>query len=65
MFNGKKLQVIREKLGWSLREAERRSGVSKSIIADTERGTANPTMKTLERLAKAYNCEVKDFFEEV
>lgn len=65
MFNGKKLQAMREERGWSLREVERRTKVAKSIVASIERGTANPTMRTLERLAEAFDCEVKDFFEEV
>lgn len=55
-----KLRTIR---GYSLRELEELSGVSKTTINNIENGKANPTMETLLLLAKALGVELSDLFE--
>lgn len=53
---GSRLAGTRRQLGWSLREAERRSGVPNAHISQIETGTiARPEAATLIRLADAYD----------
>ena len=50
---GKQLTQARESLGWSLRQAERESGVSNSYISQIERGDVEPSPDVLRRLGAA------------
>jgi transcriptional regulator with XRE-family HTH domain len=50
---------LREKL--TQQEVADRVGVKKSYIFELERGTANPTLRTLYRLGKALNLCASDF----
>lgn len=51
---GRQLEEARTGLGWSLREAERQSGVSNSYISQIEKGDVEPSPDVLGRLATAY-----------
>lgn len=61
-MDGKNLKKLRNKMGWSLRELERRSGISKSLIADIEANKANPSVKTLQKLADAFGKTIEEVF---
>lgn len=58
-----KVWQLRTAKGYSLRELEELSGVSKTTINSIENGRANPTMETLLRLAKALDVELSALFE--
>ena len=58
-----KVWQLRTAKGYSLRELEELSGVSKTIINSIENGRANPTMETLLLLAKALDVELSALFE--
>lgn len=58
-----KVWHLRTAKGYSLRELERLSGVSKTQINDIENGKTNPTMETLKLLAKALDVEIFDLIE--
>ena len=47
----KNVRRLREERGLSLDELARRSGVSKSMLAQIERGDGNPTLSTLWKLS--------------
>ncbi len=51
---GKQLEQARRGLGWSLRQAERESGVSNSYISQIERGQVEPSPEVLRRLGETY-----------
>lgn len=52
---GTRLAAARKNLGWSLREAERRSGVPNAHISQLETGTIRqPGVAVLVRLSAAY-----------
>lgn len=57
------LWQIRTAKGYSLRELETLSGVSKTEINDIENGKANPTIETLHLLATALNVGLFDLLE--
>ena len=49
---------IREHLGMSQRELEKKSGVRQSEISKIERGEGNPSLKTIEKIMTAINHEI-------
>lgn len=57
------LWQIRTAKGYSLRELEELSGVSKTTINNIENGKVNPTIGTLRLLAAALEVELFDLLE--
>lgn len=58
---GTVLAAARKERGWSLREAERRSGVPNAHISQIETGAIkSPELATLHPLAKAYGIQLAD-----
>jgi ribosome-binding protein aMBF1 (putative translation factor) len=55
---GEGLVAIRNAAGLSQGELAARSGIDQGDISRIERGIANPTLHTLERLGDAVGCEV-------
>lgn len=58
-----KVWQLRTAKGYSLRELEKISGVSKTTINNIENGKANPTIETLLLLAKALDVELSALLE--
>ena len=56
---GRRLLAARAAAGLSQEELARRSGISQEAISVLERGGGNPTMRTLERLARALGRELR------
>jgi XRE family transcriptional regulator, regulator of sulfur utilization len=50
---GPRIAKARELRGWSQEELARRASVHRVSLANVERGARQPTLATLERLAKA------------
>ncbi len=42
-----------------------RSGVERAYVGHVERANKNPTIKTVEKLALALECEIAELFKEV
>ncbi len=61
---GEHLKHLREKNGWSLRELERRSGISNPYLAQIEKGDRHPSAAMVQKLAQAYKVPVKYFMEQ-
>jgi len=57
-----RLRQWRDRRGWSLRELGERSGVSYVTIQRIEAGTANPSVRVLQRLAEALEISLRDLF---
>ncbi len=51
---GKQLEQARLSRGWSLRQAEKESGVSNGYISQIEHGDVEPSPDVLRRLGHAY-----------
>lgn len=62
--NPEKLTIARLNKGWSIRELERRSKVSRWTIIRLEKGTGSAEKYTLHKLAEALNCNVEHLKEE-
>lgn len=55
-----KIWELRTSKGYSLRQLEQLSGVSKTEINDIENGKTNPTIETLKLIAKALEVELTE-----
>ena len=61
---GKNIKLYRSQLGWTQEELANLSGVYRTHLAGIETGNLNPSVKTVEKLAKALNVSVADLFLE-
>ena len=52
------LEELRHDLGITQKEAARRAGISRSMVSEIELGRENPSLETIERLARAYNVQL-------
>ena len=59
----KRLQTLRTKRGLSQRELAEKSGISREYIARLETARQDPTLSTLEKLAKALGVKVAALLE--
>jgi transcriptional regulator with XRE-family HTH domain len=59
----KRLQALRTKRGLSQRELAEKSGISREYIARLETARQDPTLSTLEKLAKALGVKVAALLE--
>lgn len=59
------LRKIRVSKHISQDELALRSGVERAYVGHVERATKNPTIKTVEKLALALECEVAELFRAV
>jgi transcriptional regulator with XRE-family HTH domain len=58
------IQRRREALGISQEEVATRSGLHRTYISDIERGSRNPTLKTLARLTVALEISASDLIKQ-
>lgn len=54
----KKIKIIRKGMNVSIKELSKRSGINRSLISLIENDKANPTLKTVESLLKAMDCNL-------
>ena len=59
-----KLKELRKERNWSQMELSRRSGVSQSFINYLEAGEKQPTLTTLNKLAKAFGVPISDLIDD-
>jgi transcriptional regulator with XRE-family HTH domain len=62
MVDPQKVRALREAKGMSTRVLAREAGVSTETIYAIEHGKRLPSVRTLGKIAKALDVEVKDFF---
>jgi len=60
---GSRIRYLRKSKGFTLDEVAQRCGIFKSNLSKIEKGQRNPTTDTLEKIAQALQCSVRDFFE--
>jgi len=58
-----KLKALRERRGLTQEQLSEKSGVSRSYLARLETGRQDPTLSTLEKLAKALGVKVGRLLE--
>ena len=62
---GKHLQTLRKSRKLTLEALSKKSGVSRSMLSQIERGQANPTFATLWNLSHALGLEMSELVEEL
>lgn len=60
----RRVRELRTARGWSQDELAAKSGLHRSYVGIVERGEKSATLDTVERIAKAFNVEVSEFFED-
>lgn len=60
---GRRLAALRRLRRLSLRALAERAGLSPAFLSQLERGTANPSVSTLRRLAHGLSVDVTDLFD--
>jgi transcriptional regulator with XRE-family HTH domain len=63
-FLAQQIFFRRESRAWSQEELARASGLTQAQVATLEAGQANPTLRTLAKLATALSCGVHDLFQD-
>ncbi|PHK95085.1 transcriptional regulator [Pseudoroseomonas rhizosphaerae] len=61
---GECVRVLRQRMGLSIQELGRRTGLSTGMISQMERGLATPSIRTLRLLSLALRVPISFFFEE-
>lgn len=61
---GKKVRAERDKLGFSQEELASRAYVHRTYIGMIERAEKNITLENIEKVAKALNLKLSDFFRD-
>lgn len=61
---GKNVRRFRKAKGLSQEELALSVGMKRSYVSDLERGTRNPTIRALGRLAEALNCDPASLLEQ-
>ena len=56
------VRSIRKERGWSQQRLADEANVNKVTLVHIETGKSSPNVETLERLARALNVELADFF---
>ncbi|MFK7769607.1 MAG: helix-turn-helix domain-containing protein [Mariniblastus sp.] len=57
------VRELRKSKGWTLEQLASLSGVSRSMISQVERGSANPTLAVAFRIAQAFGVSLADLVE--
>ena len=61
---GRKVRGERDKLGFSQEELASRAGVHRTYIGMIERAEKNITLENIEKVAKALDLKLSDFFRD-
>ena len=59
---GEHLRFIRRKRKLTLKDLSQDANLSVPYLSDLERGVVNPSIESLQKVAKAYNMKVQDLF---
>ncbi len=59
------LKAIRKESGWSLDKASQKTGVSKAMLGQIERGESSPTISTLWKIATGFEVSFSSFVDDI
>ena len=59
---GDHLRSIRRERKLTLKDLSQRAGLSVPYLSDIERGVVNPSVETVQKIAKAYNMKFPEPF---
>jgi transcriptional regulator with XRE-family HTH domain len=62
---GNKIRSIRKEKGFTLENMASRTGLSKGLLSQVERGISQPSLDSLWKITKALEASMVHFFEEI
>ncbi len=62
---GQKIRTVRKEKGFTLEVLASRTGLSKGLLSQVERGISQPSLESLWRISKALGANFSYFFEEI
>jgi len=57
---GKNVRIFRKQKNWTQEKLGEYTGLDRTYISDIERGIRNPSLKSLEKIAKALKVKVSE-----
>lgn len=60
---GMRIKYLRGQKRWSQEDLALEAGINKNYLSDLERGTRNPTVKALEKIANALGINLSELFK--
>ena len=60
---GMRIKYLRSLKKWSQEDLALEANVNKNYLSDLERGERNPTIKVLEKIAKAFDISLSELFK--
>ena len=60
---GMRIKYLRSLRKWSQEDLALEANVNKNYLSDLERGERNPTIKVLEKIAKAFGISLSELFK--
>lgn len=57
---GMRIKYLRKRKLWSQEDLALEADINKNYLSDLERGTRNPTLKVLEKLAIAFEISISE-----
>ena len=60
---GMRIRYLRKQKGMSQLDLALEAGINKNYISDLERGSRNPSLLILERIAKALDVSLENLFQ--
>ena len=59
-----RIKTLRAAKDWSQEVLAERASMQRSYVADLERGSRNPSVRTLVKIANAFKVTLKELFED-
>lgn len=60
---GMRIKYLRSLKKWSQEDLALEADINKNYLSDLERGSRNPTVKVVEKIAKAFNITISELFK--
>ncbi len=60
---GARIRYLRQQKNWSMEDLALEAEINRNYLCDLERGSRNPTVNVLNRIAKALDVNLSTLFE--
>ena len=60
---GYRIRYLRQEKNWSIEDLALEAGINRNYLGDLERGTRNPTLIILNKIAQALEIDLSTLFE--
>ena len=60
---GYRIRYLRQEKNWSIEDLALEAGINRNYLGDLERGTRNPTLVILNKIAQALEIDLSTLFE--